>query len=91
MFISAGDHITYLENSFCVVSRFNQNNRKRTMNGAGVKILTFNFRTDFSVGRSGGNFILGFSLRLVILNVSNLACYGQIRLLGLWFCFSFVT
>lgn len=34
------------------------------MNGAGVR-LTFNFRIDFSVGRSAGNFILGFSLHLV--------------------------
>lgn len=59
------------------------------MNGAGVR-LTFNFRTNFNVGRSGGNFILGFRLRLVTLNLSNLACYGEIRLLGLWFCFEFV-
>lgn len=35
------------------------------MKGAGVR-LTFNFRIDFYVGRSGGNFILGFSLRVVI-------------------------
>lgn len=35
------------------------------MNGTGVR-LTFNFRIDFYVGRSGGNFILGFSLRVII-------------------------
>lgn len=34
------------------------------MNGAGVR-LTFNFRIDFYVGRSGGNFILGFRLYVV--------------------------